>query len=936
MQKNINCQLFKSFVKKETFSLLILEGSKSVNKILMSKFSEQGFLCFSTTSIKEAKKILKEKKIDYLILDIHLEDGSGYELIKELEKEETKIFVLTSEKDKQLREISFQKGVIDYIVRDKEFFSKIEEITSTIMQLEKNRFKTLLIVDDSFVIQEQLQELFQNRNYNVLISSCASDAYKLIQSNRIDLILLDLELKDTSGLIFLQKNRKELVEIKKIPVMIISGNIDGNTIRDALKAGAVDIVKKPYITEELILKVDLWIEYNRREQEIICNQELLQQYKDTVDRSSIVSKADKTGKITYVNDKFCEISGFSKNELIGQSHSIVRHPDMSNEVFEDLWETIKTKKQPWKGRLKNKKKDGSFYWVDSIINPIVDVDGNIIEFIGIRTDVTEQVLIKEYFEKELNIKNMNFQHALKLSKQYELAINESNILSRTNLKGTITYVNDRFCQISGYSKEEVIGRDHNIVRHPDTSKELFKDLWRTIQSGKSWFGIIKNKRKDNTPYWVDTTIIPIRNSDNQISEYMAIRHDITRLYELQEEKEKTYLIDDLTLLRGRNALNIDLKEKNGTLLLLDIFDFNRINTLIGYEGANEILVELANLIKDQTNYVYRLHVDVFAIFYENRTVEVVKEYASRVLFKIDKHRFMYKGLDIPVSVNIGISDIKPLHVNAEIAITKNKNSFNKISIYDEKMDDKETAQNNFSMLNKVKIALQEDLIRPFFQPIVNLETKEPIKYEALVRLIDEDKAISPFFFLDIAKKSKLYPEITKRVFKKSIEFMKRNNIPVSINISYQDVMNIDVLNYISIVLQANKDIAPMITFEILESDEIDDYEKINSFIKLIKKYGSSLAIDDFGSGYSNFTQLLNMEPDIVKIDGSLIKDIHVNKNSRDIVESILILTKKRGIEVVAEFIDNEEVHEIVKKLGVDYGQGFLYSPPIDLLKKEEK
>jgi PAS domain S-box-containing protein len=546
------------------------------------------------------------------------------------------------------------------------------------------------------------------------------------------------------------------------------------------------------------------------------------------------------------------------------------------------------------------------------------------------------LIISRYISVKIQIVELKEKEQLNFLEQYKMLLDKSSVVSKTDLNGNITYINQGFERLSGYSKDEVIGKKHNIIKHPDATKNKFKRLWEILQKGDNWKGIMKNKDKYGNTYYNSTIIVPIKNSDGEIIEYISSGTDITSIYKLQEEKERAYLYDEFTGLKSKNALNKELNNKDGFMILINIRDFSKVNTLIGYDGANEILEDLANLIREKSNYVYRIYGDIFAIFYENISIEKAQEKASTILFDLDKHKFAFRDIDMPIYINIGISNVKPYLKTSEIAIKENKHSFNKISVYTEKMDDKETAQKNFSMLNKVKVALQEDLIRPFFQPIVDLETKEPIKYEALVRLIDEDKAISPFFFLDIAMKSKLYPEITKRVFKKSIEFVKKNNIAVSVNISYQDIINVDVLNYISIVLQANKNIASMITFEILESDEIDDYEIISSFISVVKRYGAKLAIDDFGSGYSNFTQLLNMEPDIVKIDGSLIKDIHMNKNSKDIVEAILILTKKKNIRTVAEFIDNERVHEIVKNLGVNYGQGFLYSPPIDLLKKEEK
>ena len=274
---------------------------------------------------------------------------------------------------------------------------------------------------------------------------------------------------------------------------------------------------------------------DRQQLQILQANEKLNNYKQTIDEVSIVSKATPEGIITYVNDKFCKLSGFTKDELVGSNHRMVRHPDMPKEFFKDLWYTIKVLKQTWKGKLKNKKKDGGYYWVDALIKPILDIEGNVVEYIGMRTDITEEEETKKYFKSKLLGSQNDLTASIKLAQEYEKAINESNILSRSDKKGKITFVNDKFVEISGYSRDEAIGSNHNIVRHPDTPTTFFKELWTTIKNGNTFKGIIKNKAKDGSSYWVDTTIVPIMNDNNEIIEYMAIRHNLTEVYNLHKE-----------------------------------------------------------------------------------------------------------------------------------------------------------------------------------------------------------------------------------------------------------------------------------------------------------------------------------------------------------------------------------------------------------------
>jgi len=266
---------------------------------------------------------------------------------------------------------------------------------------------------------------------------------------------------------------------------------------------------------------------------------LLDQYRDTMDKVAIITKTDAHGIITFVNDRFCDISGYSREEVIGKSHSIVRHRDMDSIVYKNMWHTIKDLKKTWTGEIKNRKKDGTSYIVFMVVKPILDEDDNLIEYISMKVDNTEHVKLKQYFEDKLEVTSHDLEEAMNLSNKYELVINESNILSRSDLKGKITYANSKFCEISGYAKEELIGKNHNIVRHEDVPSEVFKELWTTIRFGKIWQGILKNKSKSGKAYWVKTTIVPIKDDNNKIVEYMAIRHDITEVFDLHKEIEET-------------------------------------------------------------------------------------------------------------------------------------------------------------------------------------------------------------------------------------------------------------------------------------------------------------------------------------------------------------------------------------------------------------
>ncbi len=520
----------KEFNPKE-HNILIVENSKSFNKILFDAFTKEGFVCYSATTLKEAYEQIENNTIHYLLLDINLPDGNGYELIKKLEDTPEKIFVLTNENDRQFREVSYQRGVIDYIIKDKRFFYKIHQVAKTIQQLENNKTKTVLVVDDSYVIQEQLKEILQNRYYHVEVASTTEIALEILSSKTINLIFLDIQIGKTNGIEFLEKNHQLIIDIKRIPVLIISGSITATTIRDGLKAGAMDIIKKPYVIEELVLKADIWIDYKRKEEEIICSSKILEEYKDTVDESSIVSKADIKGIIAFVNQKFCELSGYKEEELLGKPHSILRHPDMPKEAFADMWYTIKELKKTWRGKVKNKKKDGGYYWVEATIKPILDVDGNITEFIGLRNDITELEELRVALENELE----DTHHALD---EYEDAIINNSAIAKLGIDLNIKFVNDEYLLLSKYNRQEMIGKP--ILDFVDEkSLHNIDEILQVIQSGEVYRGVFKGKPKYGEPYYTKTTIKPIKNTQGEIIEYLLIKDDITELINSHQEIEET-------------------------------------------------------------------------------------------------------------------------------------------------------------------------------------------------------------------------------------------------------------------------------------------------------------------------------------------------------------------------------------------------------------
>ncbi len=259
--------------------------------------------------------------------------------------------------------------------------------------------KTILIIDDTQSNVEILMNILDDK-YDLLASLSGREGLEIVAEEKVDLILLDIMMPDLDGFEVCKK-LKNNPKTNNIPVIFITASNDEYSIQQAYEVGGVDYITKPIKSREVLSRINTHLSLSEQkillEKNLQDNIMLLSQYKEVVDISTIVSKTDIYGKITYVNDAFVKISGFSREELIGKSHNIVRHPDVPKYIFKDLWQTIQNKHM-WQGEIKNLKKDGTYYVVQSVVMPILDIHGNIEEFISVRHDITEIYNLKKEIE----------------------------------------------------------------------------------------------------------------------------------------------------------------------------------------------------------------------------------------------------------------------------------------------------------------------------------------------------------------------------------------------------------------------------------------------------------------------------------------------------------------------------------------------------------
>jgi PAS domain S-box-containing protein/diguanylate cyclase (GGDEF)-like protein len=537
----------------------------------------------------------------------------------------------------------------------------------------------------------------------------------------------------------------------------------------------------------------------------------------------------------------------------------------------------------------------------------------------------------ESSNQEISHKNRKLTASIKMLEEYKNAIYEGSIISIGDLQGRITYVNDHLLKITGYSKSELIGQPHSILRDPATPKSTFKKMWALIENKQNFKGLIKNRKKDGSSFYAKITIVPILDEKGDIFEYLALREDVTELVKSQKELKKHFFTDSLTGLNNRFKLDEDIKEMNKPhIAFFNIDNFKSVNDVYGQSFGDLVIVHIANELLDLSyplGYtLYRNHGDEFVLVAEESFDNFLKQ-TKLIQSSISNSKIKIDDIELNIDLSVGVSDSSNDLIRADIAIKEAKNKNRSFVIYHENLNIHKLFEKNIEWSGKIKDALNQDRIEIVLQPIHANRTQRILKYEALVRLIDTTgMLISPFEFLDVAKRTKLYAQLTRRVIKKAFRVLQESNKELSINICAEDILDDETREYILNTIKESQH-ANRLVLELVESEGIESFSEIRLFIDEVKAYGVKIAIDDFGTGYSNFEYLLKLDANFIKIDGSMIKDIDVDFNKYNIVETIVDFAKKNNMQVIAEFVSSETIQKKVLELGIEFSQGYYIGKP---------
>ena len=453
-----------------------------------------------------------------------------------------------------------------------------------------------------------------------------------------------------------------------------------------------------------------------------------------------------------------------------------------------------------------------------------------------------------------------------------------------------------------------------------------------------WFNFISLKKLSRAITKPLTAIVTFSSQLGRKEKFDLENSKISELESLNTNLNKTHeeLLDMLikdkeSALFNRHKLVEDLLDTEASSIA--VFHIRNYRTILSYYGQESALALLQNIIatlqKESTLTLYRMADNELAVLLPERE----QAYFTTLLQQLNAIHITYNDVDLHPFVYAGISRIENDGSDIEKATLALKNALdNKISTpiyYQDAFDNSREIDENLKWAGRLKEALTEDRIKPYFQPIYNLTNCKIEKFEALVRIEEAGKIVSPHHFLESAEKMGRLHEITllmiEKVYRVAAHYPE---LTFSINISFKDIQDARIFDYIVNQCLHFKIRPQQIVFELLETEAIDDPQKSIAFFSELKRVGFAIAIDDFGTGHSNFANLSMMQVDFIKIDGQFVKDILTNPNSLAITKSINEFTKVMGAKSIAEFVKDEATLQKVKELGVDYAQGFVISPAV--------
>ncbi|GAB4320899.1 MAG: hypothetical protein Kow0091_28370 [Geminocystis sp.] len=792
----------------------------------------------------------------------------------------------------------------------------------------------IYIVDDDRINLSLIGRFLHKSGFNVVTNTDIFQAIREISQLVPDLILLDILMPDINGFTacsLLKKSSKT----KDIPIIFLTALDSSEDKIKGLELGAIDYITKPIHYPELLSRVNTCLKISNLANSLKTQNRLLKSEIEARKNAQIsLQKAEKKlktiinnhfhsmvvldldGKVLFLNEEAEKLFNRTHEQMVGNTLGV---PLELNKI----------------GELEILRSQSELITVEMRAVPIIWNDDNayLLSFI----DISE----KKKMEQELKI-------------LYRASEQSPASIVITNVEGNIQYVNSKFETVSGYKKEEVIGKNPRVLKSGYTHETDYKNLWKTISNGKEWQGEFHNKRKNGELYWERALISPIFNSVGAITHYIAVKEDIT------EEKQQQLLLkyqakyDYLTKIPNRNyalekvhkLLNQAEENKYNTgLMFIDLDHFKEVNDTLGHDFGDELLVEVTMRMKGElrsTDLLARLGGDEFFIVIPIVQSRHELQIIANKIIQILKKPFYIFQEKIFISASIGITifpedgqELKQLIRNADLAMYQSKkNGRDQFQFYQYDMNKvdigKSTLEKNF--LN----AISNDEFKIVYQPVIDIFTGKIVSAEALVRWENKDLGlIYPEKFIPFLEKNGLILVLEQWILEtiiNDLKFWERyEDLLISINLSEYQFKNAKMVKNIKDLTGKKQLRQCNLCIEIKEEYLEENKKFIDSIFNDINSINIEFCLDNFGAGLTSISNLSKFPFKHLKIDQSLVQSLPRNSQNKNIIESIIAVANILNIKVTAKGIESKAQLDSLRALGCHYGQGYFFSQPLSAL-----
>ncbi|WP_136253144.1 putative bifunctional diguanylate cyclase/phosphodiesterase [Onishia niordana] len=654
---------------------------------------------------------------------------------------------------------------------------------------------------------------------------------------------------------------------------------------------------------------------------------------DTPGQAISVADADiQDTPLIYVNEAFETLTGYRREDVIGRSCRFLQNEDTDPSAIQQLRTAIR-QSTPITLTLKNRRRDGTDFWNELSLSTLYGDSGRRY-LVGLQRDVSE----RERAWQQMKLNQAVFH-------------NTHDGILVTDAQKRIVDTNPAFTRLTGYSREEVLGKKPNLLSSGKHDSGFYQSMFAAVEARGFWTGDIWNTRKDGSQLIENTTISAIRDENGVIIHYIGVFRDITQRRMNQARLERMASYDMLTGLFNRSHFNVLLERQLESLeftqsgiavLFLDLDDFKPINDSFGHSTGDELLVEISRRLKRlmrANDLTARFGGDEFVIALSGLgTVDKAAKVAQKVLDDIIQPYALDNGEKVTVSASIGIA-FTTTHETGSSALLDAADA----AMYDAKQKGKNRiavadTQLTESMADDayvgIKAAFERGELELYFQPILSMASGEIVSLEALVRWRHPDKGVlGPHHFIDTLLHSSLSLPYGRWLIDQAGQVANRlrqlgYDVMVNVNLSQDQIETGAFIEALSATRHRYDLNTPFLVAEVLESTHFHDLDLACSLLSEARQLGALIALDDFGSGISSITYASQLPLNTIKIDRSAIMHVDVRKDQRLFIRGITAMGHAMQRQVLAEGIETEEQLNSVKALGCDMAQGYWIDKPM--------